>query len=153
MIVAGNYKFPNPREVVWNALLDPEVLKKCLPGCEKLEPVGQDHYRAHMKVGIASVKGSYQGSVSIQDKVQPEKFRMVVEGKGGPGFLKGEGSIGLAEDGDGTLVTYQGSIQVGGLIASMGQRLMQGATRMILKNFFVALEKELPLLASSGPSS
>ena len=153
MIVEGNYKVPNSREAVWTALLDPEVLRKCLPGCEKLEPLGQNHYRAHLKVGIASVKGSYLGTVSIQDKVQLEKFRMVVEGKGGTGFLKGEGSIGLAEDSGGTLVTYQGNIQVGGLIASVGQRLMQGAARMILKNFFSALEKQLPSVSSSEPSS
>ena len=97
MTLNGSYRISAPRQAVWAALMDPEVLKKCLPGCEKLDPVGPDAYRAHMKVGIAAIKGSYQGSVSIHEKVAPEKFRMVVEGKGSPGFLRGEGSFELAE--------------------------------------------------------
>ena len=128
--------------------MDPEVLKKCLPGCEKLDPVGPDAYRAHMKVGIAAIKGSYQGSVSIHEKVAPEKFRMVVEGKGAPGFLRGEGSFELAEEGSETVLRYQGTAQVGGMIAGVGQRLVQGAARMVVRKFFEALSSHL---ASTAP--
>ncbi len=123
--------------------MDPEVLKKCLPGCEKLDSVGPDAYRAQMKVGIAAIKGSYLGSVSIHEKVAPEKFRMVVEGKGSPGFLRGEGSFELAEDGSETLLSYQGTAQVGGMIAGIGQRLVQGAARMVVRKFFEALSRHL----------
>lgn len=148
MTLNGSYRISAPRQAVWAALMDPEVLKKCLPGCEKLDPVGPDAYRAHMKVGIAAIKGSYQGSVSIHEKVAPEKFRMVVEGKGAPGFLRGEGSFELAEEGSETVLRYQGTAQVGGMIAGVGQRLVQGAARMVVRKFFEALSSHL---ASATP--
>ena len=148
MTLNGSYRISAPRQAVWAALMDPEVLKKCLPGCEKLDPVGPDAYRAHMKVGIAAIKGSYQGSVSIHEKVAPEKFRMVVEGKGAPGFLRGEGSFELAEEGSETVLRYQGTAQVGGIIAGVGQRLVQGAARMVVRKFFEALSSHL---ASATP--
>ncbi|MCZ6905212.1 MAG: carbon monoxide dehydrogenase subunit G [Acidobacteria bacterium] len=148
MTLNGSYRISAPRQAVWAALMDPEVLKKCLPGCEKLDPVGPDAYRAHMKVGIAAIKGSYQGSVSIHEKVAPEKFRMVVEGKGAPGFLRGEGSFELVEEGSETLLRYQGTAQVGGMIAGVGQRLVQGAARMVVRKFFEALSSHL---ASATP--
>lgn len=148
MTLNGSYRISAPRQAVWAALMDPEVLKKCLPGCEKLDPVGPDAYRAHMKVGIAAIKGSYQGSVSIHEKVAPEKFRMVVEGKGAPGFLRGEGSFELVEEGSETLLRYQGTAQVGGMIAGVGQRLVQGAARMVVRKFFEALSSHL---ASAAP--
>ena len=148
MTLNGSYRISAPRQAVWAALMDPEVLKKCLPGCEKLDPVGPDAYRAHMKVGIAAIKGSYQGSVSIHEKVAPEKFRMVVEGKGTPGFLRGEGSFELAEEGSETVLRYQGTAQVGGMIAGVGQRLVQGAARMVVRKFFEALSSHL---ASAAP--
>lgn len=143
MTLNGSYRISAPRQAVWAALMDPEVLKKCLPGCEKLDPVGPDAYRAQMKVGIAAIKGSYQGSVSIHEKVAPEKFRMVVEGKGAPGFLRGEGSFELAEEGSETVLRYQGTAQVGGMIAGVGQRLVQGAARMVVRKFFEALSSHL----------
>lgn len=148
MTLNGSYRISAPRQAVWAALMDPEVLKKCLPGCEKLDPVGPDAYRAHMKVGIAAIKGSYQGSVSIHEKVAPEKFRMVMEGKGAPGFLRGEGSFELVEEGSETLLRYQGTAQVGGMIAGVGQRLVQGAARMVVRKFFEALSSHL---ASAAP--
>ena len=148
MTLNGSYRISAPRQAVWAALMDPEVLKKCLPGCEKLDPVGPDAYRAQMKVGIAAIKGSYQGSVSIHEKVAPEKFRMVVEGKGAPGFLRGEGSFELAEEGSETVLRYQGTAQVGGMIAAVGQRLVQGAARMVVRKFFEALSSHL---ASAAP--
>lgn len=148
MTLNGSYRISAPRQAVWAALMDPEVLKKCLPGCEKLDPVGPDAYRAQMKVGIAAIKGSYQGSVSIHEKVAPEKFRMVVEGKGAPGFLRGEGSFELAEEGSETVLRYQGTAQVGGMIAGVGQRLVQGSDRMVVRKFFEALSSHL---ASSAP--
>lgn len=148
MTLNGSYRISAPRQAVWAALMDPEVLKKCLPGCEKLDPVGPDAYRAQMKVGIAAIKGSYQGSVSIHEKVAPEKFRMVVEGKGAPGFLRGEGSFELAEEGSETVLRYQGTAQVGGMIAGVGQRLVQGAARMVVRKFFEALSSHL---ASTAP--
>ena len=142
MNVEGNYKSTAAREAVWNALQDPRVLAKCLPGCEELTPSGADTYSARLKMGIAAVKGNYQGKITIQDKVPPESYRMTVEGKGKPGFLKGEGTIELSEQAGETTIAYRGTVQVGGLIASVGQRLVQGAARMVLNNFFKTLAEQ-----------
>ncbi len=142
MNVEGSFKITASRRAVWNALQDPQVLAKCLPGCEELTPSGTDAYVARLRVGIAAVKGNYQGTVAIHDKVPPERFRMTVEGKGNPGFLKGEGTIELSEQAGETTIAYRGTIQVGGLIAGVGQRLVHGAARMVLNNFFKTLAEQ-----------
>lgn len=143
MKLEGTYMIAAPRETVWQHLLNPESLAKCLPGCEKLEPQPDGSFRAEMKVGIAAVKGSYHGRVEILDPVPPERFRMKVEGKGTGGFLKAEGTLTLLGTGSETLVGYSGEAQVGGLIASVGQRLVLGAARQIVQNFFQAFSKQV----------
>jgi uncharacterized protein len=143
MKIEGTYMLPAPRQTVWEHLLNPESLAKCLPGCEKLEPQPDGSYRAEMKVGIAAVKGTYHGRVEILDPVPPEHFRMKVEGKGTGGFLKGEGTLTLLGESAETLVGYSGEAQVGGVIASVGQRLVQGAARQIVQQFFQAFTKLL----------
>ncbi len=143
MKLEGTYMIAAPRETVWQHLLNPESLAKSLPGCEKLEPQPDGSFRAEMKVGIAAVKGSYHGRVEILDPVPPERFRMKVEGKGTGGFLKAEGTLTLLGTGPETLVGYSGEAQVGGLIASVGQRLVLGAARQIVQNFFQAFSKQV----------
>ncbi len=141
MKIEGTYMIAAPRETVWQHLLNPESLSKCLPGCEKLEPQPDGSFRAEMKVGIAAVKGSYHGRVEILDPVPPERFRMKVEGKGTGGFLNAEGTLTLLGTGAETLVGYSGEAQVGGVIASVGQRLVLGAARQIVQHFFQAFSK------------
>ncbi len=136
MRLEGSYKVPAPRDLVWKQLLNPEVLARTMPGCEKLVPNPDGSYSATLKMGIAMIKGTYQGRVEILDPVQPEHFRMKVEGKGSAGFVKGEGTLALAEDGAETLITYAGDAQVGGLIASVGQRMILGAAKQTLSQFF-----------------
>jgi uncharacterized protein len=143
MKLEGTFMIPAPRQTVWERLLNPEVLAKSLPGCEKLEPQPDGSYHAEMKVGIASVKGTYHGRVEILDFVPPERFRMKVEGKGTGGFLKGEGTLTLLGDGAETLVGYSGEAQVGGVIAGVGQRLVLAAARQIVQQFFQAFSKQL----------
>lgn len=143
MKLEGTYMIAAPRETVWQNLLNPETLAKSLPGCEKLEPQPDGSFRAEMKVGIAAVKGSYHGRVEILEPVPPERFRMKVEGKGTGGFLKAEGTLTLLGTGSETLVGYSGEAQVGGLIASVGQRLVLGAARQIVQNFFQAFSKQV----------
>lgn len=148
MKIEGTYRVAAPRGLVWQKLMDPEVLARSLPGCEKLARDLDGSYRTEMKVGIAAVKGPYHGRVVILDPQPPEQFRMKVEGQGAGGFLKGEDTLGLGEDAGGTVVTYSGDAQVGGLIASVGQRLVLAATRQIIHQFFEAFAKQL----ASGPS-
>jgi carbon monoxide dehydrogenase subunit G len=132
-------------------LNDPAFLKACLPGCESLEATGPDRYQATLTVGIAAVKGKYTGTVALLEKEPPQRFTMRVEGKGTGGFMQGTGQLELAEDPQGTKVTYQGDVQVGGPIASIGQRLLDGAAKMMVGQFFTAVNNQLAVTPSTPP--
>jgi len=141
--ISGQHQLKAPVEKAWKALTDPAILQKATPGCERLHPVGPDEFEATLKLGIALVKGTYKGKLALREKTPPESYRLVMEGSGGPGFVRGEATLRLSEKDGGTLVTYEGDAQIGGAIASVGQRLLEGATRMVLSQFFKNLEKEL----------
>jgi carbon monoxide dehydrogenase subunit G len=141
--VSGTHLLTAARDRVWECLNDPAFLKECLPGCESMEVIGPDQYRATLTIGIAVVKGKYTGSVTLLDKLPPQRFTMKVEGKGTGGFLQGTGALELAEDPQGTSVAYQGDVQVGGPIASIGQRLLEGAAKMMVGQFFTAVNAQL----------
>ncbi len=143
MKIEGNHKIAAPRDVVWKGLLDPTVLARAVPGCEKLEAQPDGSYRAEMSVGIAAVKGKYHGRIEILDPVAPEHYRMKVEGQGTGGFVKGEGLLTLTGQGGETVVSYSGEAQAGGIIANVGQRLLQGAARQIVGRFFDAFAREI----------
>jgi carbon monoxide dehydrogenase subunit G len=143
MKLEGSYTIHAPRETVWRRLMDPEALAHALPGCEKLEPQPDGSYRAEMKVGIAAIKGSYQAQVEILDPVPPEHFRLKIKGQGTGGFLEGEGTLTLAQDGDGTAISYSGEAHVGGVVATVGQRLILGAARQVVNQFFQTFSKQL----------
>jgi len=136
MKIEGSHDISAPRQTVWEAFLDPEQLKQAIPGCEKLERIGDDEYRATMKVGVAAVKGTFEGKVRIMDKKPPESYRMAVEGSGGPGFIRGETVITLSDNDGGTRVSYTSDVQIGGLIAGVGQRMLGGVSRMMADQFF-----------------
>jgi len=144
MKLKGTYSLPAARQQVWDALLDPGVLARTLPGCKSLDTVGPDEYRMNMALAISSLKGLFDGKVRIEDQQPPESYRLSVEGRGKMGFIKGGGSFRLVEaDASATEVEYEGDVKVGGTIASVGQRLMDMTSKMMIKRFFAALEKEL----------
>jgi carbon monoxide dehydrogenase subunit G len=136
MKIEGSHDIPAPRPKVWEAFLDPERLRQAIPGCEKLEAAGNDEFTATMKVGVAAVKGTFTGKVKLTDKQPPESYRMAVEGSGGPGFVRGETLITLSEIDGGTRVAYNADVQVGGLIAGVGQRMLGGVSKMLADQFF-----------------
>ena len=142
MELAGEHTFNAPRETVWKLLLDPDVLKATLPGCEKLEEVGEDEYVATMKIGISFIKGTFSGKVKISDKYEPESYTMAVEGSGPQGQVSGVGTLQLIEQGDTTLVKYQGDANVRGSLARVGARMIQPAAKTIVGQFFDRMEKE-----------
>jgi carbon monoxide dehydrogenase subunit G len=150
--VSGTHILNAPRDRVWQLLNDPAFLKVCLPGCESMEAIGPDRYQATLTVGIAAVKGKYTGSVSLSEKEPPQRFTMRVEGKGTGGFMQGTGLLELADDAQGTKVTYQGDVQVGGPIASVGQRLLDGAAKMMVGQFFTTVNAQLGALSSPPPA-
>lgn len=139
MKLEGAYEVPAPRDKVWHAFLDPKLLKQAIPGCEKLEATGPDEYKATMKIGVGGVKGTFEGKVKLSDKKEPESYRMAVEGSGGPGFIRGDTVISLADNAGGTRVSYTADVQVGGLIASVGQRLLGGVSKMMADKFFTRM--------------
>ncbi|MHB8756001.1 MAG: CoxG family protein [Candidatus Acidiferrales bacterium] len=143
MKVQGTASLPAKREEVWDLLNDPNRLAKCLPGAERLEPDGPDRYKVAMKFGIAAFSGKFQGSVELAEKKPPESLKMRVEGRGVPGFMKGEGTISLREKSGVTEVKYEGEAQVGGVIASVGQRMIEAASKKIMQQFFDAAAAEL----------
>ncbi len=140
MKIEGSYTFNAPREKVWHVLLDPNTMAQCMPGCERLTEVGPDQFEASLKVGVASVKGSYKGKVSIKEKREPSHYVLSGEGSGGPGFMQGDVSIDLEENGAQTVLKYSTDAKVGGLIASIGQRMLNGVAKVMLDQFFKKIE-------------
>jgi len=138
--IEGSYTFNAPKERVWEVLVDPKIMAQCMPGCESLKEVAPDQYEATMKVGIASVKGNYKGKVSIKDKQPPSHYVLSGEGSGGPGFMQGDVSIDLEDNNGQTLLKYSTDAKVGGLIASIGQRMLNGVAKMMVDQFFKKME-------------
>jgi uncharacterized protein len=142
--IEGSSDIPAPRERVWAAFLDPAILARALPGCEGLEAIGTGEYKAKMKIGVAAIKGTFEGKVRLFDLEPPNRYKMALEGSGGPGFVRGEASMELSDvDGGGTRVTYSADAQVGGLIASVGQRMLGGVSKMMLDQFFTRMTEIL----------
>ena len=143
MKIEGSYDIPAPRQKVWAALLDPAQLATAMVGCERLESIGEGEYRATLKIGVGVVKGTFEGKVRLSGLEPPTRYRMAVEGSGGPGFVRGEAAMELAEVEGGTRVTYSADVQVGGLIASVGQRMLGGVAKMTLDQFFSRMAEQL----------
>lgn len=148
MKLQGAHLLPARREQVWELLTDPQRLAKCLPGCERLDAVGPDRYKVAIKFAIAAISGNYSGSVELADKKPPHSLRMKLEGKGVPGFMSGEGTIELVEKGGQTEVRYSGEAKVGGMIAAVGQRMIEAAAKRILQQFFDSAARQLTSTAS-----
>lgn len=139
MTLDGSYTFNAPRERVWALLMDTDAIAGCVPGCEGLEPIGNDTYRAKVVAAVAAISGSYEGTVAMVDKVAPESYRLVIKGEGRTGFVNGESRVTLREDGPATVVDVSGSMEVGGMIARVGQRLIGSVSKMMLDRFFACL--------------
>ncbi len=152
MKIAGEYVFNGPREQVWELVRDPEVLATALPGTQSLNQVSENEYEGEMHVRVGPVAGVFSGRVVASDEVPPESYTLTVEGKGAPGFAKGTGHVQLVDQGDGTtLMKYEGEVQIGGKIASVGQRLMDSASKSMLRQGLEVLNKALEArVAESG---
>jgi carbon monoxide dehydrogenase subunit G len=125
-----------PPAQAYQKLQDPEVLAGAMPGCESLEKIGENEYRMKMKMAMASLSGNFDGKVRITDSSPPESFKLMVEGTGKIGFMKGEGLLKFTAKDAGTDVSYEGDVQVGGTIAAVGNRLIDATAKMMIKRFF-----------------
>ncbi|MDQ3250132.1 MAG: carbon monoxide dehydrogenase subunit G [Chloroflexota bacterium] len=133
MKIVGEYTFDAPREQVWAALNDPAVLARIMPGCEKLTQKSENEYEGALNIKVGPVQGIFQGLIKLTDINEPESYKMQVDGKGAPGFVKGVGGVVLEAQDDKTLMRYDGDAQVGGRIASVGQRLVDSSAKSIIK--------------------
>jgi uncharacterized protein len=134
--IAGSYTVPIERDRAYTMLQDPVILAKSLPGCDHLARIGEDEYEMKMKMVISSIQGLFGGKVRLADQNPTESFRLIVEGSGKVGFVKGEGVLTLAPVDSATEVKYEGEVQVGGMIAGVGQRLLDVTAKLIIKKFF-----------------
>ena len=144
MRLAGEYIFDGPREEVWTIVRDPEILATALPGTQSLEQVSENEYAGNMHVRIGPVSGVFAGKIVVSDEVPPESCTLAVDGRGAPGFAKGTGHVQLFEKEDGrTLLKYEGDMQVGGRLASVGQRLIDTASKSMIQQGLESLNNAL----------
>jgi uncharacterized protein len=138
-----SHLLPYPKKRVWDVLLDADVLARVLPGVEKFEPLGADRYAIVVKLGVGAVRGKYDGTVDIADKHEPDAYRLRGEGKGAPGWAKGEVLMTLLEESGGTRVNGLANFQIGGTIAGVGNRMIESVAKAMSKEFFGAIEREI----------
>lgn len=144
MDIKGEYRIPADRQTVWDALNNPEVLKRCIPGCESMDKESDDTYTARMLAKIGPVKAKFSTIIALSDLNPPESYTISGEGKGGPaGFGKGSADVKLTESGKETLLNYSASMQVGGKLAQVGSRLVVGTARKYADNFFTRFVEEV----------
>lgn len=143
MNIQASYTFEAPQQAVWNLLMDTEQIAGCIPGCERLEPVGDNRYRTRLSVSMAAITGEFDGTVALLDQQPPSSYRLLVDGQGRGGFVKGEARIALAERDQATEVTVDSQVEIGGAIARVGQRLLSGVGKMMMDRFFGCLQEKL----------
>ena len=128
---------------VWSFLTDANRIKECLPGCERLEQTTEDTFDLQMKFGVGPISGVFTGSIRLYDLQPTSEYKMTVNGSGKPGFVKGEGTVQLTADDAGTSLRYSGDVSAGGPIASLGQRMISGAARLVIDQFFKCVAGKL----------
>jgi carbon monoxide dehydrogenase subunit G len=155
MDFAGRYLIPAPPDAVWAALNDPEVLKGCIPGCERMEKTDPTHFQATATLKIGPMKATFKGNVALENLAPPHRATLKGEGQGGvAGFAKGEAEIILTPEGDGTVLAYTAKANIGGKLAQIGQRLIDGAAKQIADDFFTRFSAAVGanVVGSAGPA-
>lgn len=136
MKISTSVVVPVIRERVFAALVDPETLRRAIPGCEELKAVGEDVYEARLKIGVAGLKGTYTGRAEIRERRPPDSLTLAFDGKGGPGFVRGAAAVTLTDADGSTRVACDADVQVGGVIAAVGSRLIEATARKLTAVFF-----------------
>ena len=154
MTMSGEYQIPAPREVVWDKLNDPEVLKVCIPGCESLDKLSDTEFQAVAVTKIGPVKAKFKGKVNLTDLDPPNSYKISGAGDGGiAGFAKGGAVVALIPTDGGTLLTYNVEAQIGGKLAQLGQRLVNGAAKKMADEFFEKFAAVAAVPADDRPAS
>ena len=155
MKISGSNSLNAPVDQVWAAMLDPAVLARCIPGCETLTTTGPDQYAMRVTAGVAAIKGTYDGEVSLADKQEPNSLTMKARGAGAPGTIDATVAVRLAPSATGgTELTYDADAAVGGAVGGVGQRMLAGVTKKMAGQFFTALDRDIagdrPLATAAG---
>ncbi len=143
MAITGEYRIAAPREAVWAALNDPEVLKACIPGCEELTKLSDTEIDARVAAALGPVRATFATRIQLSDMNPPESYTISGEGKAAAGFGKGSAQVSLTEDGAVTVLRYSADLRLGGKLAQVGSRLLEGATRQLADQFFDAFAQRL----------
>ncbi|MGW5260614.1 SRPBCC domain-containing protein [Microbispora sp. NPDC004025] len=143
MKVSGSALVAAERKRVWDALQDPGVLVRTIPGCERLETTGENVYAMTVTAGVASIKGVYQGEVALRDQEEPDRFTLGARGQGAPGTVEATVAVRLSDAGGGTRIDYDAEAVVGGMIGGVGQRMLASVAKKTAGEFFAAVERHL----------
>lgn len=154
MKITGSATLAADQQQVWDAFHDPAVLARCLPGCERLVEVGPDHYAMTVTAGVAAIKGTYEGEVSLRDPQHPGSFTMKASGSGAPGTVDADVVVRLTPSSSGgTDLTYDADASVGGVIGGVGQRMLAGVTKKMAGQFFSAVDADISGVRPAAPSA
>lgn len=143
MHITGSYSFKAAPAAVWDLLMDTRAIASCIPGCKELRPLGDDRYAADVAVGVAAITASYASTVTLSEKDPPNRYRLVVDATGRAGFVKGDAVIALSPTIDGTSVDVSATADAGGMLARVGQRMIESVARMTMDKFFACLASKL----------
>ena len=145
MEFTGQQHIPQPQDKTWSAITDPEVLKACIPGCETMTKITDTQYDLTMTAKVGPVSAKFKGKITLLDVTPPSTYRLVFEGQGGvAGFAKGEAHVGLSAEGaEATLLTYTAKATIGGKLAQVGSRLVDGVAKKTAESFFASFNRRL----------
>ena len=143
MKISGSYEFNAPPDKVWSAMTDPQALQGCIPGCQRLDEVGQDQYEAEVSVAVGPIRGKFDAKISMVDQELNKSYKLVIEGRSTSGFVNGEAQVTLQANGDMTTVLVEGDSKTGGLLARVGQRMIESVARSQIDRFFNCLRDSM----------
>ena len=143
MKLSGSYEFNAPPEKVWQTLTDPESLSSCIPGCEKMESLGNDEYTATVTIAMGPIRSKFEAKVKMVDMKPYESYSLVIEGNGPSGFVRGESQIKLTANNGKTIVDVESDTSSGGLLARVGQRMIESFSRNMMDRFFTCLQESV----------
>ena len=149
--IQGQHTVQAPRDVVWAALVNPEVLARTLPGLEELKETGENRFEGTIQLKVGPVQGQFRGTVTLADLRPPESYHLHLKGEGAPGFVDGQGALRLSADGGATTLHYEIDAQVGGRIAGVGQRLLDSSARVLTRQALEGLDRQVAALAAAAP--
>jgi uncharacterized protein len=150
--IGGQERIEAPIERLWASLNDPAFLIRCIPGCRSMREIAPDSYAVRLDLKVASVGGSFEGSIGLSEKTAPERCRIAVSGSGTLGHGSGEARFKLEPAAAGTLLIYEGSGEIGGLVAGVGQRVLRGVSKHLVAKFIKAVRTELEADATTPPA-